>query len=73
MSISIAVNDKNACVLKYFKNTISYNKINVVLLHDIKAYTADSLENMIVYAKNNGYTFKAIDDNTPEIHQHVNN
>ena len=67
------VNDKNACVLKYFKNTISYNKINVVLLHDIKSYTADSLENMIVYAKNNGYTFKAIDDSTPEIHQHVNN
>lgn len=67
------VNDKNACVLKYFKNTISYNKINVVLLHDIKSYTANSLENMIVYAKNNGYTFKAIDDSTPEIHQHVNN
>lgn len=67
------VNDKNACVLKYFKNTISYNKINVVLLHDIKSYTADSLENMIIYAKNNGYTFKAIDDSTPEIHQHVNN
>ena len=67
------VTDKNACALKYFKNTISYNKINVVLLHDIKAYTASSLENMIVYAKNNGYTFKAIDDSTPEIHQHVNN
>ena len=67
------VNDKNACVLKYFKNTISHNKINVVLLHDIKSYTADSLENMIVYAKNNGYTFKAIDDSTPEIHQHINN
>ena len=67
------VTDKNACVLKYFKNTISYNKINVVLLHDIKSYTANSLENMIVYAKNNGYTFKAIDDTTPEIHQHINN
>ena len=67
------VTDKNACVLKYFKNTISYNKINVVLLHDIKSYTANSLENMIIYAKNNGYTFKAINDATPEIHQHINN
>lgn len=67
------VTDKNACVLKYFKNTISYNKINVVLLHDIKSYTANSLENMILYAKNQGYIFKAIDDNAPEIHQHINN
>lgn len=67
------VADKNACVLKYFKDTISYNKINVVLLHDIKSYTANSLENMILYAKNQGYIFKAIDDNTPEIHQHINN
>ena len=67
------VTDKNACVLKYFKDTISYNKINVVLLHDIKSYTANSLENMILYAKNQGYIFKAIDDNTPEIHQHINN
>lgn len=67
------VTDKNACVLKYFKNTISYNKINVVLLHDIKSYTANSLENMILYAKSNGYTFRAIDDDTPQIHQHVNN
>ena len=67
------VTDKNACVLKYFKNTISYNKINVVLLHDIKSYTANSLENMILYAKNQGYIFKTIDDNAPEIHQHINN
>ena len=67
------VADKNACVLKYFKDTISYNKINVVLLHDIKSYTANSLENMILYAKNQGYIFKAIDDSTPEIHQHINN
>lgn len=65
--------EREACVFKYFKNTISYNKINVVLLHDIKSYTANSLENMIVYAKSQGYIFKPIDDNTPQIHQHVNN
>ena len=45
----------------------------MVLLHDIKSYTANSLENMILYAKNQGYIFKAIDDNTPEIQQHINN
>lgn len=67
------VTDKNACVLKYFKNTISYNKINVVLLHDIKSYTANSLENMILYAKNQGYIFKSLDDEAPQIHQHINN
>ena len=67
------VTDKNACVLKYFKDTISYNKINMVLLHDIKSYTANSLENMILYAKNQGYIFKALDDEAPQIHQHINN
>jgi len=68
-----SVTDKKACVLSYFKKTISYNKVNVVLLHDIKSYTADSLEDMIIYAKAQGYIFKKIDDNTPEIHQKVNN
>lgn len=67
------VSDRQTCVLNYFKSGLSKNRINMVLLHDIKSYTASSLENMIKYALNNGYIFKAIDDTTPMIHQRLNN
>ena len=45
----------------------------MVLLHDIKSYTANALEDMITYALDNNYVFKSIDDTTPTIHQHINN
>ena len=44
-----------------------------MLLHDIKGYTANALEDMIKYGLEQGYTFKAINDDTPMIHQRVNN
>lgn len=65
--------DKEACVLNNFKKELSKNRINMVLLHDIKSYTANALEDMIKYALNNNYVFKKIDDTTPTIHQHINN
>ena len=66
-------NNKESCVLNNFKSGISKNKINMVLLHDIKSYTANALEDMIKYALDNNYIFKSIDDTTPIIHQHINN
>ena len=65
--------NKEACVLNNFKNGLSKNRINMVLLHDIKSYTANALEDMITYALDNNYVFKSIDDTTPTIHQHINN
>ncbi len=65
--------NKESCVLNNFKSGISKNKINMVLLHDIKSYTANALEDMIKYALDNNYIFKSIDDTTPIIHQHINN
>ena len=35
--------------------------------------TVNALSDIIRYGKNNGYTFKAIDDNTPIIRHKVNN
>lgn len=67
------VNDKEACVYNYFTGYLSKNRVNVVLLHDIKGYTANALEDMIKYGLEQGYTFKAINDATPMIHQRVNN
>ncbi len=60
--------EREKCVLNNFKKGISKNNNNIVLMHDIKKNTANALEDMIIYAKNNGYTFKAIDDSTPVKH-----
>lgn len=67
------VTDKGSCVVKYFKNGLSKNRINIVLMHDIKSYTADNLETMIKYAINAGYGFRAIDENTLPVHFKVAN
>ena len=38
---------------------------SVVLMHDIKNSTVESIPTIIRYAKNNGYTFKVIDETAP--------
>ena len=52
------------CVYNSVINGLSKNKINVVLMHDIKMFTADALKSIIDYCKLNGYTFKTIDEST---------
>ena len=54
-------------------NSVGPNKRNIVLMHDIKTYTRDALRNIIRWGKSNGYRFAAIDMNTEEHHQRVNN
>jgi peptidoglycan/xylan/chitin deacetylase (PgdA/CDA1 family) len=65
--------EKMTCVKSYFKSGLSKTKANVVLLHDIKKYSADSLEEMIQYAIKEGYTFEKITMETTQIHSKVNN
>ena len=60
--------DKQGCVINNFKTYLKPNKENIVLMHDIKSYTAAGLENMIQYAIENNYTFKAIDSTTTPVH-----
>ena len=57
----------SSCVYNNTINGLSKNRINIVLMHDIKMFTADALKDIIVYAKANGYTFSSIDENTPVI------
>lgn len=47
--------------------------LNVVLMHDIKSYTVDSVERIIEYGLANGYTFAPITMDSPVVHQKVNN
>lgn len=53
--------------------SLSKNKANVVLMHDIKTQTRDALRSIIRYGKENGYTFEKIDMNTYMVRQHINN
>ena len=54
-------------------NNLSHDKINMVLMHDIKPYTRDALRKIIEYCKNNQYNIAPITDNTEMITQRVNN
>lgn len=54
-------------------NNLSKNRVNMVLMHDIKPYTRDALRNIIQYAKREGYTFEKITMKTEMITQRVNN
>lgn len=51
----------------------SDRKTNMILMHDIKISTRDSLERIILDSKNMGYEFSKITDFTPEIHHGINN
>lgn len=54
-------------------NGIKENEPNVVLMHDIKSYTVDSIERIIEYGLANGYTFAPLTMESPVVHQKVNN
>lgn len=60
--------NKQSCVINNFKTYLKPNRSNIVLMHDLKVYTANGLDEMITYAKAKGYTFKAIDDTTEPVH-----
>ena len=54
-------------------NNLNKSRDNVVLMHDIKTYTRDALRDIILYGKDNGYTFEKITMNTTMVRQRVNN
>jgi len=54
---------------------LSKKRGNMVLMHDFAGNKKglEALPDIIKYAKKKGYTFAAIDDNTPMYAQHINN
>ena len=54
-------------------NSFRKDRINMVLMHDIKTYTRDALRDIIKYGKDNGYTFEKITMDTTMVKQRVNN
>lgn len=61
------------CVYTHVVQSLSKNKCNMVLMHDVKNYTADAIQSIIKYGKENGYSFMAITENTPMVKHGVNN
>ena len=62
---------------KYYNviNNVSHNRANVVLMHDSANHrgTVNALRDIIRYGKDNGYSFKAITNDTPVVRHGVNN
>ncbi len=63
----------SSCVYNNAVLGLSKNRCNMILLHDIKFYTADALRDIIKYGKSNNYIFRQIDKTTPMVKQHINN
>ena len=59
-----------------YQNVISgigNKKVSIVLQHDIKKYSVDAVEDIIIWGKENGYTFLPLDINSPAYHHGINN
>ena len=54
-------------------NGIQKNHYSVVLQHDIHGYSVDAVEKIIIWGLENGYTFKALTENSPVCEHKVNN
>ena len=48
-------------------------KSSVVLMHDIKSYTVDAIEDILKWGLDNGYTFKVLTASSPTYHHRVQN
>lgn len=53
--------------------SLSKEKVNMILMHDVKATTRDALKGIIQYAKENGYHFESINLHTEMVRQRINN
>ena len=54
-------------------NHLSHDKVNMILFHDTKKATEEALNDIILYAKKEGYTFDKITNNTYPVMQKINN
>lgn len=48
-------------------------QVSVVLQHDIKDYSVNAVEEVILWGLNNGYTFLPLDESSPNAHHGINN
>ena len=54
-------------------NGCAGRKASVVLQHDIKDYSVNAVEQVLIWGINNGYVFRALDASSPNAHHGINN
>ena len=54
-------------------NGCKNRKVSIVLQHDIKGYSVNAVEQIIIWGLENGYTFLALDESSPTAHHGINN
>lgn len=54
-------------------NGVQKHRVSIVLQHDSKKFSVDAVEEIIVWALNNGYTFLPLDMTSPVVHHGINN
>ena len=54
-------------------NGIQKHRVSIVLQHDIKEYSVNAVEKIIVWGLENGYTFLPLDSTSPTAHHSVKN
>ena len=52
---------------------IQKHDVSIVLQHDIKGFSVNAVEQIIVWGLSNGYTFLPLSDTSPTAHQGINN
>ena len=60
-------------IIENIINGCAGRNVSVVLQHDIKDYSVAAVEQVIIWGKNNGYSFRALDMSSPDAHHGINN
>jgi peptidoglycan/xylan/chitin deacetylase (PgdA/CDA1 family) len=60
-------------VVEYVIEGVREYQVSVVLQHDIKKYSVEAVEEIILWALENGYEFLPLEPNSPNAHHRVRN
>lgn len=60
-------------IVKNITEGCAGRRASVVLQHDIKDYSVNAVEQVILWGLNNGYVFRALDVSSPHAHHGINN
>lgn len=66
-------NSTKETIIKNIKENLKGDGEYIILMHDIKKKTVEALPEIIEYAQNQGYEFKVLDENSPQVHLKIVN
>lgn len=64
---------KAKTVLNNVIEGVSGQDVAIVLQHDVHSYSVDAVEDIIIWGLNHGYSFAALNENSPGMHHNVYN